>query len=516
AGTGNELYIYNFNGSILSLGTSVGFTAAVNCVRWHPSQNYFAFGPSAAITGNELRIYSWDGTTLTQTGGISFATGVASVSWSKDGNYLSAATTTMLYVYSFSAGVITLVTSISFSGSGTASVSALDWSTDGSYIVLGTNGVGSSLNVYSFNGSTLSLNSSISGISVRSVSWKQNENLIAVGLDGSTENLRIYEHASGLLSEKIASRIGLTATCYAARWINGSDYLVLGLATGLGYEFGTLYVSPASYKIYPVVIFSTGTTVLDAMPSNNGQYLLNAMGSSINLYRINGSDLYFYDTSLILNSDSVISQNFNMYGNCKIDARGNILDLQTGQIQVGENSNLKIKNAKISGLYSTRLKNIANSSSITLQNCEMDLYGDYTFDAGSLLIKSDVVISGTNALNYTSRFTCSIDKNSSLSINNGAKFNYAPSAARNNLIYMYDKSSVLYLNNCTFSTTTTGILLTNGTLILDNNVSLSCAGLASSESIKFGSGVVTHDLNVILDSALNLNIYGGFEYNNVS
>ena len=516
-GAGNELYVYNFNGSTLSLGTSVDFAAAINCVRWHPSQNYLAVGVGSAITGNELRVYSWNGSSLTETSGFDAGIGANSVAWSKDGNYFAAtAATSVVGVFSFSGGILSLITTLDFSGSGTPSINALDWSPDGRYLVIGTNGTGASLRVYYFDGATLTLDSSVSGITVQTVTWQPTGDLIAVGLSGTAENFRIYEHSSGLLTEKTNAALGIITTIYSLDWSDNGRYLLAGEIASADIEFYSVYFSTSFYRPYPIALVDIGLTVASVAISHSGNFFLNGAGNTVNVYGVNNYDLTFYDTNLIFNTDLDLAQNLIFNGNCKIDAKGRIINIRSGQIQVAQNSNLKIKNAKISGLNVSRLKNLASSSSITLQNCTLDLFDDYIFNTGSLLIKQDVIVSGNSTFNYTSRFTCTIDKNSCFYIDNGITFNYAPSAAKNNLIYMTDQSSVLYLNNCTLSTTNTGILLTQGTLILDNNINFSSTGLALSESIKLGSGIAAQDLNVIMDSSVNLNIYGGFEYNNVT
>lgn len=512
AGAGNELYVYNFNGTTLSLGTSVDFTSGVSCVRWHPNEKYLAVGASAAITGNELRIYSWDGTTLSETGGIEAGLGVYSVSWSKDGNYLAAtSSTSILGVFSFSAGVVSVITTTTFAG--TPSINALDWSPDGRYLVIGTS---TSLLVYSFDGATLTLDSSVGGIAVQAVSWQPTGNLIATGLSGTTDNFRVYEHASGSLVEQTNARLGITTTIYSLDWSDDGRYLLVGEIGSGDIEFYTLYYSSTFNRSYPLALVDLAVTVWSVAISHCGKYFLNGAGSDVNVYGITDEDLYFYDTNLIFNTNVDVNQNVIFNGNCKIDANGQVINLRSGQIQVAQNSSLKIKNAKITGLNVSRLKNLASSSSITLQNCTLDLFDDYIFNTGSLLIKQDVIVSGNSTFNYTSRFTCTIDRNSCLYFDIGTRFNYAPTIANNSLIYLTDQSSVLYLNNCTLSTTNTGILLTNGTLILDNSINFSSSGLASSESIKLGSGTASQDLNIIMDSSINLNIYGGFEYNNVT
>ena len=112
--------------------------------------------------------------------------------------------------------------------------------------------------------------------------------------------------------------------------------------------------------------------------------------------------------------------------------------------------------------------------------------------------------------------TSSIASSATLSIMEGAVFHYAPASNNRDLLYMTDRTSSLYLNSCTLKSTTTGLRLTRGSLFIDNDVTFSCDGIEPSESISFGDGTVSNDVDVTGLSGTEVTVYGGLLYDNVA
>ena len=195
-------------------------------------------------------------------------------------------------------------------------------------------------------------------------------------------------------------------------------------------------------------------------------------------------------------------------GNCGTFELGN-----NGYIEVAD-GNLTLENAEIINLKSTNIRCKQNNASITIKNCRLHLSDDFYFNTGSILFDSDVIISGTSKFIYQTTQTSTIASYSNLYIDNGVTFKYNPSTDNRNLIYMTDRTSCLILDNSTLHSTTTGIRLTNGTLFIDNSSTLYSDGSHTSESICFGNGDSSNDLNINLLSGANVNVYGSLEYEN--
>ena len=78
---------------------------------------------------------------------------------------------------------------------------------------------------------------------------------------------------------------------------------------------------------------------------------------------------------------------------------------------------------------------------------------------------------------------------------------------------MNDVSSILYIDGASLVSTTTGLILTRGSLILDNGVTFSAYGTAFSESLSFG-GSADSSLNLYVFASANVNLYGTISIDN--
>jgi len=219
----------------------------------------------------------------------------------------------------------------------------------------------------------------------------------------------------------------------------------------------------------------------------------------------------FIDSSFSINAPVVFS------GTTVFDGQGNALNLQDGgRIYVDDNSSLTLENVTLSGVKGLNLKCQNDSSSITLKNSKIHLTEDFDFVNGSILFQKDVVLCGAYQFGYSTSRSSTIDSNSVLYVDEGTIFKYSPSTPDRDLLIMEDQSSCFYLNNCTLHSTSTGIILTKGTLFLDNKVTLSAEGTALSEAICFGNGTPSDDLLITLLAGAELNVYGRWEYKNSS
>ncbi len=123
------------------------------------------------------------------------------------------------------------------------------------------------------------------------------------------------------------------------------------------------------------------------------------------------------------------------------------------------------------------------------------LYGEYTFSWGHIDVSSKTLdVGGTGTFVYESGEDLEIWYYSTLKLDKGITFSYAPITSNRDGIYMYDETSELYLNGASLRSTTTGLRLTSGTLVIDhknyffNEDNRGRPGAAASEAIQFGDG----------------------------
>lgn len=190
--------------------------------------------------------------------------------------------------------------------------------------------------------------------------------------------------------------------------------------------------------------------------------------------------------TLILNNNTRILAPIDISGSCKITGRGKMLTLQNqGRIRLRPGANLIIEDTMIQGLNSNNLGCMTDLGSITLRDVMLYLSNQFTFSRGSIFFDEDIIVTGTNKFVYGSGLTSTINTNSLLYFDSGTTFSYAPRLPKNTLVSLTDISSVFYLNGCTLHSTRTALNLNNGTLILDNNVTLSSEGKNTGEALKF-------------------------------
>jgi WD40 repeat protein len=87
--SGNEIQIYSFSGTSLTLVDSKDYGTTVYSMNWSPDGRYLAVGGQAPTSGNEIQIYSFSGSSLTLVDSKNYGNYVNSMNWSPDGRYLA-------------------------------------------------------------------------------------------------------------------------------------------------------------------------------------------------------------------------------------------------------------------------------------------------------------------------------------------------------------------------------------------------------------------------------------------
>ena len=90
-GSHDEIEVYRFNGSSLTLVTSQNYGTAVYSVNWSPDGKYLAVGGWVPTSGNEIEVYSFNGSSLTLVTSQNYGTYITSIDWSPDGRYVAIA-----------------------------------------------------------------------------------------------------------------------------------------------------------------------------------------------------------------------------------------------------------------------------------------------------------------------------------------------------------------------------------------------------------------------------------------
>ena len=233
----------------------------------------------------------------------------------------------------------------------------------------------------------------------------------------------------------------------------------------------------------------------------------------------NNAHLIFGDgTNIKLDPPQQITTTMTFSGNTWFSGVGNALEIKSGgNIVVTPGGHLTMHDMNIFGLSGNNIRCQGDTSSLTFKNTGINLASNYSFTSGRISFEEDVIISGTNVFEYRpTNINSGIASNSTLYVDTGITFSYAPDSANRDLLGMTDKSSHLYLNGCTLKSTTTGMRLTKGTLFVNyiNDV-INDNATSISEGFALGDGNVDHDVMIHVMPGGSLNVLSGIlDYNN--
>jgi len=295
------------------------------------------------------------------------------------------------------------------------------------------------------------------------------------------------------------------------------------------------------------VIYGLGNITVDDASINTVVNSVSTLGKCSNIIDLNGSALTFngdYHTSTrtaiassarfsLMDHAFILNNDLSLPDDVMLTfTTSGILDGQGHRFTLGNNSRLKLDPHVTLTLRNIILENVGNTNDdaqsslcmenkdcrLTLQNSILYLARDYSFTLGRLYIHDDVLISGTNQFSYTSTQACYVDKNSSFGFDIGTTFSYGPSALfsdAKDLIVMTDETSQFYLNGATLKSTTTGLCLTKGTLVIDHKCSLynedddNGEAISVSQAITFGNGTASDDLSIEIMPGGNIELESG-------
>jgi len=518
-----ELTLFTFDGSSLTVTSNgtVNVGVTVNEVRWHPTSYYLAVC-SDSLIGNELKIYErriYNGT-LVNIAGAEIGYNAMCCAWHKDGNYLVVGTqnpTAQLQLYSFSGSSLTLEQSLYLSPLAVLDSDVIRWSPDGHYVVVGTQALigGPELRLFYFDGSTLTYTANAEiGYEVPTLDWSPSGTFILVGTYGAaTNNLRVFSHNvwNGTLTENTTAAVPLTVGVNGIRWDGNGNSFILTTINGASSQLQLYTFNKSTLTSFLSDTYNLGSQGGGTFFSRNGLYLeVGIYAPSNNTFVFNVSTglqtdpFYFKDTAIVVNGMTILTVPWFIDGTCMMDVCGyGLVCMFGGALIIRPGATLTIKNAFIGAQTSRQLYCMTDNGSLILENCDWVLGNDYTFSKGALQFIGDVLFTGSCKFTYAATRTSTIASHCRVLFDVGTTFSYSPPVAKRNLLYMTDKSSDFYFADASLYATRTGLTLSNGRLFIDNKVTFSSSGRNLAEGIIFDS---TLDVNV-LGSAI-FDIYG--------
>ncbi|MBY0353274.1 hypothetical protein K2W90_02815 [Candidatus Babeliales bacterium] len=328
------------------------------------------------------------------------------------------------------------------------------------------------------------------------------------------------------------------------RRITNNSNAIVSLAAGGG--FSNIVISTATYTFVNDVNISNDRTILVTVSSqvDGAGHSITFARNKPNVFTINpglnvllknivlkdfsddaislgaGSTLTFGDGVVIeLAKDETLSRNWIFAGTACLNGFGNILDLGFFNIQILQPGRLIMQDLFVKKMRANNIRCVGDKGSLTIRNAELFMSSNYTLSVGGILFQQEVLVTGTNIFSYETGQTSTIDTKATLFFDTNSTFSYAPKRRINrDLIAMTDVTSRLFANGCTIKSTTTGMRLTKGTLVVDGKVTLQNSGAtALSQGISFGNGTAASDLTINILGGAKLELTSGvLVYNNAS
>ncbi len=233
------------------------------------------------------------------------------------------------------------------------------------------------------------------------------------------------------------------------------------------------------------------------------------------------SNLIFGDaTSIDFARNEELNTTWTFRGNCIVNGENHILTLGSlGNIIVDTHgASLLLENMTIKGASGNKIRCMDDTCTISFKNVKFIQDGNYSFSTGRFEVLDLFDVNGTYTFTYQSAKQSKITSGATMKFDRAITFSYAPRIADRDLLAMEDASAALVMVGATLASTTTGMRLTKGILLVDHKNYLANPGAASaSQAIAFGNGVPADDLTIRVLPGGSINMLSGrLVYDNAS
>ena len=529
-GSNDILRVYKWSGSLLTLEDSepLDVYLDINNVRWSPFKHQFVVTRKSSVSTDELITFSFVPLTgmIHKVSSVDIGVDALAAAWNPTGDYIAVgvAKNPEIEIYSVDVnGVISAspVETINISGNKVVQRNGMEWSELGDYLAVATDKQGGQpeLLIYEWDSGLemLTLNASyVAGARINAIDWSATPtNQLVVGVDGTSEKLRVVEHnnGAGTITLLDSSTQPGNPVIRSVGWAPNGNCIVTGWTNG---DFRTFEFDQDVQELIEVSNVKVNNKIEAEKKKKNGLNLaIGGENKDLGVYRtqasfVNDPDIddcvEFTDLKILLNCNTCIQRScINFKGESSIDGRGTILTLEsTTTLIIDANASLLLKDVVIQGINSERIQMTDSTSTLSLDNVEWVQDGDYNFKKGHFDVLGQWRLVGEgNIFAYQTDQASTIDEYGHMIIDNELTFSYDPSNFSRDLIILATKNSKIELNGGSFHTTTSGIMLKKGILRVDRKSTLSAEGTTNIEGISIGDGVdVNNNVTVqILPSA---------------
>lgn len=226
------------------------------------------------------------------------------------------------------------------------------------------------------------------------------------------------------------------------------------------------------------------------------------------------AQLIFGELSTVeLGEDGFLDNTWMFEGETILNGLGKTLTLgPSAELILRPGASLLLDNMTLKGVNGSKIRCMDNTCTVSLGNVLWKQDADFTFTNGSLSVIKEFEFFGTSTFYYQTPQSSMIHSRASMQMDEGFTFFYNPPIGNRDLIQCEDSTSIFSLLGGTLASTSTGIRLTRGSLMIDGQCYItqnSSEERALSESVAIGNGVPADEMAVFIGSGAVLEILSG-------
>ncbi|MFC1854876.1 WD40 repeat domain-containing protein, partial [Candidatus Dependentiae bacterium] len=204
------------------------------------------------------------------------------------------------------------------------------------------------------------------------------------------------------------------------------------------------------------------------------------------------SSLVFGDGAYVtINDVQTLSRTWTFSGETVLEGYGNELDLGEGGITVNSWSSLLLKSIKLDGVADTNVLCLDQNATISFRDVVWTQTNNYNFMRGAMDVLTELDLTGTASwyFYYSSTETSTVHANAVMKVGRDMTFSYSPDSIGQEMFRMANSTAIIYLDNATLHSTTTGIRLFNGRIVVEGISNLVSDASVLSEAMCFGDDI---------------------------
>jgi hypothetical protein len=216
-------------------------------------------------------------------------------------------------------------------------------------------------------------------------------------------------------------------------------------------------------------------------------------------------------TTVEVGESSTLAETLYFEGNAVLNGKGKVLELApSASLILRPGASLLIDNITLRGVSGSQIICMDNSCTMSIGDVVWEQDDDFSFTNGSIYVKGLWDIKGTSTFGFRTSRPLDVSRFGTIYLDEGMTFSYSPPVDNRDLVRFENDRAKLILNNATLMSTTTGLRLTKGTMIVDGYSYCQNPGaLYLCEGVSIGNGTPADEVTMIISPGATFDILSG-------